>query len=84
MKITIDIRLRNTRLAKALSKALEPDNKLAPSTLSVKTWSKKDTATTSITCRKSLETFIATIDDLLLCVDAAHKTLEDVETGKRA
>jgi hypothetical protein len=84
MRMRIRIKCISAKLCKAIAESLEPDNLRAPPTIKVRSNAKVNVTTTSITCRGNLETFIATIDDLLLCLDAACKTLEVVESERRA
>ncbi len=84
MKMTINIRHQSAKISKSIAKSIEPDNLLAPSTVRIKTKRWRNVTATSITCSGSLETFIATIDDLLLCMDAARKTLEAIKDEEPA
>lgn len=65
----------DTKTAKAIAKALSPDNLKTPNGLSVETISKKKRVLTRITCEGRLATFIATIDDLLFCASTAERIL---------
>ncbi|MGQ9542876.1 MAG: KEOPS complex subunit Pcc1 [Candidatus Bathyarchaeia archaeon] len=78
MKAIIKIRHRNSVISKSVAKSVEPDNLLAPSGVKIMVKIKRETTITKI-CGRDLETFISTIDDLLLCMDAANKTLEILE-----
>jgi len=62
-------------IAKAVAKAVSPDNFKTPRGLSIKTTWRKEKVLTKIKCKRKLSTFIATIDDLLFCISTAEKTL---------
>jgi tRNA threonylcarbamoyladenosine modification (KEOPS) complex Pcc1 subunit len=63
-------------IAKAVAKAVSPDNFKTPRGLSIKTTWRKEKVLTKIKCKRKLSTFIATIDDLLFCISTAEKTLQ--------
>jgi hypothetical protein len=65
---------KNIREAEAVAKAVSPDNIEVPSGLCVKTVINSSEVHTSVECTTRLETFIATLDDLLSCVSVAEKT----------
>ncbi len=64
--------------AEAVVSAVSPDNIQAPLGLDVKTIRRNCTLLAIIRCRKSLETFIATLDDLLAYISIAEKTFKAV------
>ena len=82
MKITIKIRHASRKFAESVAKSVSPDNRKAPPNVIVKTRARENITTSLLKCER-LETFIATVDDLLLCMDAAQKTLEEVKTDRR-
>ena len=82
MKIMIKIRHASRKLAESIAKAVSPDNLKAPPNVIVKTQARGNVTTSIVKCER-LETFITTIDDLLLCMDAAQKTLEEIKTDRR-
>jgi tRNA threonylcarbamoyladenosine modification (KEOPS) complex Pcc1 subunit len=63
-------------VAKAIARAVSPDNFKAPVGLSIKTAREKGKVVTKIKCKRKLPTFIATIDDLLFCTSTAEKTIQ--------
>ncbi len=69
------------RKAEAIVKAVSPDNINVPSGLKVKTVRNDCNLLALVRCEKSLETFIATLDDLLSCISVAEKAFETVKTG---
>ncbi len=82
MKITIKIRHASRKFAESVAKSVSPDNRKAPPNVIVKTRARENITTSIVKCER-LETFIATVDDLLLCMDVAQKTLEEVKTDRR-
>ena len=75
MEAKITLSYRNKREAEAVAKSVSPDNLKLPRGLLVKTTSKENKVFTLIKCETKLQTFMATIDDLLGCVSVAEKTL---------
>jgi len=82
MKITIKIRHASHKFAESVAKSVSPDNLKAPPNVIVKTRASGNRTISVVKCER-LETFITTVDDLLLCMDAAQKTLEEVKTDRR-
>jgi hypothetical protein len=72
----------NEREAEAVAKAVSPDNVEVPPGLTVKTVREKTEVLTRVECQTRLETFIATLDDLLSCVSVAEKTFTVAEKFK--
>jgi len=70
-----EIRLcyENEREAEAVAQAVSPDNVNVPSGLFVETTRSGPEVFTQVRCELRLQTFIATIDDLLSCVSTAEK-----------
>jgi len=66
------------RKARAIAGAISPDNLKVPRGLSVKTTFKGRNVLTEIACEKGLQTLISTIDDALMCMQAAEKALGSV------
>jgi len=73
LEAEIKLSYQNKREAEAVAKAVSPDNVKVPSGLSIKTTKKGSKVFTKVTCETKLQTFIATIDDLLCCVSIAEK-----------
>jgi hypothetical protein len=74
LKAEIRLNYKNEKEAKAIVKAVSPDNVDVPSGLVIKTQRKGPEVVTVINCKMGLQTIIATIDDLLACVSIAEKT----------
>lgn len=73
MEAKITLSYKNDREAEAVAKAVSPDNVKVPAGLFVKTTRRGCKVFTTIECETKLQTFIATIDDLLSCVSIAEK-----------
>ena len=73
MEAKITLSYKNEREAEAVAKAVSPDNVKVPPGLFVKTTRRGSKVFTTIECETKVETFIATIDDLLSCVSVAEK-----------
>jgi hypothetical protein len=69
-----EIRLsyKTAKEAEAVAKAVAPDNMKVPVGLTVQTLRKGNVVATNITCETKLQTFMATIDDLLESVSVAE------------
>lgn len=72
----IMIDLEDERIAEAISKGLEPDNKTAPKDLKVKSRNRETLLWIEAEVRDRPETLKATLDDLILCLQAAYNTLK--------
>ncbi len=75
MEAKITLSYKSEKEAEAVARAVSPDNIKLPRGLFVKTTSKESKVFTLIKCETRLQTFMATIDDLLGCVSVAEKTL---------
>lgn len=78
MQVTIRLEYSDEATAKAIAKAVSPDNLKVPNGLVVKTCLEGNEVVTEITLEGKLSTFIATIDDLLESVSTAEKALHVV------
>ena len=75
MQATIILEYGNRKKAHAVADAVSPDNYKVPEGLTVKTVTKNKTVVTEISFEGKMDTFIATIDDLLESASTAEKTL---------
>lgn len=75
MEAEITIFYGDVKSAKAVAEAVSPDNFKAPG-LYIQTERKSNSVLTRIKCKRGLQTFIATIDDLLFSISTAEKTLK--------
>ena len=83
MEAEIILTYNEEREAKAVARAISPDNVETPLNLHVKTISSSKMVITYITYDGNrLKTFISTIDDLLSCVSVAERSFSAVKKVK--
>lgn len=82
MEASINISYKNMKEAKAVARAVAPDNVEVPKGLFIKTTVRGVKVSTKITCQTRLETLISTIDDLLSAVSVAEKSLSAVKSNE--
>jgi len=63
------------RAAEAISNAVSPDNVKTPPGLTVKTVRRGSSVITLVRCEGRFETFLATINDLLVAVQVAERAI---------
>lgn len=80
MEAEIVLSYKNEREAEAVAKAVSPDNFKVPRGLFIKTAHEGAKVFTIVRCDLHLQTFIATIDDLLSCVSVAEKSFTAIKT----
>lgn len=74
----IQITYGDEKTAKAIQKAITPDNIGIPDGLHVLVLVDGDTLEIEVVSERSIGSLISTLDDLLSCIQAAEKTLEEV------
>jgi hypothetical protein len=82
LEVEITLNYNDAKIAKAIAKAVSPDNFKTPKGLIVKTVCEDAKVFTFVQCENGLSTLIATIDDLLSCVLTAEKTLQTMKMSK--
>jgi hypothetical protein len=75
LEAEIALSYKNVREAEAVANAVSPDNLKAPQGLKVKTTRRGNKVLNKIECETKLQTFMATIDDLLSAVSVAERAL---------
>ena len=83
MEAEIKLSYKNEREAEAVAKAVSPDNVEVPPGLFVKTVRRDLQVFSTIECQTKMQTFIATIDDLLSCVSVSEKAFSVAKRLKR-
>jgi hypothetical protein len=63
---------KTAKEAEAVAKAVSPDNRKTPAGLTVQTVRRGNSVVTNVSCDTRLQTFMATIDDLLESVSIAE------------
>jgi len=81
LEAKIVLSYRTTREAEAVAEAVSPDNVKVPQGLFIKTSRRGKKVFTRIECEKKLQTFMATIDDLLGAVSVAERALSAVKNN---
>jgi len=74
----INIRYRDGETARAVWKAVSPDNFQAPQVITIEAETAEGELRVSIACSRGLGSLIATVDDLLSCIQAAESALSRV------
>jgi len=80
MEAEIVLSYKNEREAEAVAKAVSPDNFKVPRGLFIKTTHRGTKVLTTLRCDLSLQTFMATIDDLLRYVSVAEKVFTSIKS----
>jgi hypothetical protein len=73
LEAEITLSYEDEREAEAVAKAVSPDNVEVPPGLFVRTTREGFKVFTRVRCETRLQTFMATIDDLLSCISIAEK-----------
>lgn len=79
MEAEISLSYKISKEAEAVTNAVSPDNIRVPHGLFIRTRRQGTKVVTKIECQKSLQTLIATIDDLLSAVSVAEKSISAVK-----
>ena len=74
----IKIKYEDEKKARAVQKAITPDNIGAPEGMHIMTLVDGRTLEIDVQSDRSVGSLVSTLDDLLSCVQAAEKTLEEV------
>lgn len=75
---TLRIRYRDEETARAVWEAVSPDNFKAPQGIKIEAETVGGELRVSIACSRGLGSLIATVDDLLSCVQAAGSAIAGV------
>lgn len=81
MSVKIKIECEDEEMAEALAKAVSPDNLEAPAGMEIVSKSDEKMFITQVDFRGRIQTLVATLDDLLSCLQAAEKTLKGAKKG---
>ena len=81
MQAEISLSYETIREADAVARAVSPDNVKTPLGLAIKTTKQGKKVLTQIICETKLETFMATIDDLLSAVCIAERAVFAVRSS---
>jgi len=75
-RAVIRLSFRREELAKAIYEAVEPDNKLLPKGLEIRSSIEGRTLSFEVYCDKGLGSLWSTLDDLLACIQTAERVLK--------
>ncbi len=82
MKATLTLDYNDAEVARAVAAAVSPDNLKTPPKMTVATILYGNAVKTEIDFDGKINTFIATIDDLLFSILVAEHSLETIKRGK--
>jgi len=75
---TVTIQYRDRRTAETILRAIEPDNLTTPEGVKIEAEARGGVATIKVECRRGIGSLVATLDDLLSCIQAAEKAIEEL------
>jgi hypothetical protein len=75
---TIKINFKNVKTARSIFEALSPDNIQQSDDVLIEAKAEEFELQIIISSKKTVESLIATVDDLLSCIQAAEKALEEI------
>ena len=76
---TVEIRYRDEVTAQACWRAVSPDNYQAPKDIKIESETNRDELRITIASTKGLGSLLATVDDLLSCLQAAENVLNGLQ-----
>ena len=79
MEAFLRFNYQDEKKAEAVSKAIKPDNLKTPKFLKIDTYQRGCEVIIKIINSRRIETLMATIDDLLLCVNAIEECFDVIE-----
>jgi hypothetical protein len=74
----LQFKYKNNLTATAIQKAVTPDNIGVPDGIEIRIYVEKNNLKIEIISKRNLGSLVSTIDDLLSCIQAAEKTLENL------
>ena len=81
MRAEVKCAYKNDRFARAVAKALQPDNLRVPKGIKLTTKAKGKKVRTVIEIEGRIETLLATLDDLLACTVAAESVIKAIRNA---
>lgn len=78
----IEVDYGDERVAKSVAAAVSPDNLTAPEGMEISTRSEGGRVITSVQFRGRIQTLVATVDDLLSCMQAAENAVRPVRESR--
>ena len=74
----IQIRYSDEKTARSIQRAITPDNIGAPEGMHIMALVDENVLEIEVFSDRSIGSLVSTLDDLLSCIQAAEKTLEDI------
>jgi tRNA threonylcarbamoyladenosine modification (KEOPS) complex Pcc1 subunit len=75
---TVTIEYRDKRTAEAILRAIEPDNLTTPEGVKIEAETRIRVVTINVECIRGIGSLVATLDDLLSCIQAAEKAIDEL------
>ena len=78
-RVQITLPYKDPETAESIREATTPDNQEAPPGVTIDSSVRDAILQITVTSTKCMNTLIATVDDLLSCIQAAEKALQEIE-----
>jgi hypothetical protein len=75
---TLTIQYVDQRTAEAVLKAIEPDNLTTPEGVEIEATASGGVVTINVGCTRGIGSLVATLDDLLSCIQAAEAAIGEL------
>lgn len=75
---TVTIQYVDQRTAEAILRAIEPDNLTTPEGVNIESEAGGGVITINVGCRRGIGSLVATLDDLLSCIQAAEAAIGEL------
>lgn len=75
---TVTIEYRDQRTAEAILTAIEPDNLQVPYGIEIEAEAVDGALIVKVNCVRGIGSLVASLDDLLSCIQAAEKVIEEL------
>lgn len=75
---TVTIQYVDQRTAEAILRAIEPDNLTTPEGVKIEAEAGRGVVTINLECRRGIGSLVATLDDLLSCIQAAEAAIGEL------
>lgn len=80
LKLVIEKKLLSKEIARAIKEAIHPDNKEAPTNTEIELELLESSLIIKINSTADVPSFLRTIDDLLVCINAAERALNELSS----
>jgi len=75
---TVTVQYVDQRTAEAILTAVEPDNRQVPDGIEIEAEAVDGVLTVRVDCVRGIGSLVASLDDLLSCVQAAERAIEEL------